>query len=790
VKSAKRAERLIEMLDEAGPQVRILSLDCFDTLLWRNTHAPIDVFTAFDMPGGALMARRFAEDHARSARKQLDGSDEVAIEEIARYMLPGDPAPAEVAALVDRELAAEAHHCYAFAPIVALIRAAKARGLEVIIVSDTYLSEPQLRALIAAAAGDDVAALIDRIFCSSEHGLAKAQGLFERVLRALEARPETILHVGDNASADLHPPAALGIHAVHFEQFDEAVSQQLRFEAASAAMIDPAVRISVPAFQPHRAALSLRRDGDGAGNAATLLGHDVFGPMMLGFARWVRAEAQALAAATGRPVKPLFLLRDGYLPQRMYEAAGFGAAGAIELSRFTARRASFTDEAAIRRYLAEEPTHQVDVLGRQLLLEDAEIARLGRRNADFRKTVVAPAWIARIVARSAAFADRLAAHVRAQGVEAGDQLMLVDLGYNGSVQNLAEDVLASRLGVAVCGRYLLLRETRASGRDKKGLIDARHYDHRVLGGLARQVATLEQLSTAPQASVVDYGADGVAVRKRGDIKATQSAVREAVQQACLAYPATAARAKHRPAGSDDADCERTAVAAILARLLFLPRAQEIELLQAFDHDVNLGTDELVKLIDDEAADAGLRTRGLGYLAGVERMYVSGELQRHGLPLTLSLFTIGRLQVDLRQADFQAGGLDVPVLIVAGNDSLVTAHKAYPTHDGFYLLTVPLKARSFAAGIQFGQIAEILQIASIGVHPAKAFAEASSDLATIPAQTLLDGMERLADGLHRCSEQGLLFVPPVQTMTDEPLVLAVAFRPVVRRAVAMELRQTA
>ncbi|MCV4615156.1 hypothetical protein OFM04_35190, partial [Escherichia coli] len=80
----------------------------------------------------------------------------------------------DVQTSIAEELAAEARHCYGFAPVQDLIRAAKARGLGVIIVSDTYLDETQLRALIAAAAGDDIAAAIDRIFPSSAYGVNKA----------------------------------------------------------------------------------------------------------------------------------------------------------------------------------------------------------------------------------------------------------------------------------------------------------------------------------------------------------------------------------------------------------------------------------------------------------------------------------------------------------------------------------------------------------------------------------------------------------------------------------------
>src|SRR3546814_14532998 len=79
----------------------------------------------------------------------------------------------QIAEAVEQELIAEGHHCYGFQPTVELMRAARANGLGIIIVSDTYLSEPQLRRLIGETAGEEALGLIDRIFCSSEHRSAE-----------------------------------------------------------------------------------------------------------------------------------------------------------------------------------------------------------------------------------------------------------------------------------------------------------------------------------------------------------------------------------------------------------------------------------------------------------------------------------------------------------------------------------------------------------------------------------------------------------------------------------------
>ncbi|HEY0269972.1 MAG TPA: hydrolase, partial [Sphingomonas sp.] len=547
---------------------------------------------------------------------------------------------------------------------------------------------------------------------------------------------------------------------------------------------EPATRVTLPMAAPHRAAVSLRAGGD----PAAILGHDVIGPLMHAFAAWIGEEAKLLAADHGRDVKPLFLLRDGYLPHRMFEALG-GAGAAVEISRFSARRASFRDAAAVRDYLRTEPTQRIEILASQLLLDPGEAARLGGDHRAFREAVLQPGTLATILARSQAYADRLIRHVVEQGgIAAGDTVMLVDLGYEGTAQNLIAPLLTERLGVRVAGRYLLLRESGRTGHDKRGLFDARHYDNKTLHALSNPIAVIEQMCTAAQGSVMDYGARGLAVRKAPGIKGGQSALRDRVQAAALDYVASAAAGFHRPPAADDADARRRMAMAILARLLFLPQADEVAMLGAFDQDVNLGTDDLAKLIDADQARDGLRRRGIAYLNDVSRMYLSGELQPHGLPLNLALFGVSRLGIDLRSVDFQVSSLAVPVIMADGARHIVNDIPAYPTHDGFHVMTVPVGR--FTLGVQIGAIADWVQIEDVSLHTVADYANARDRIVRpIPTSVIYDAMAAQGGGLYRCDARGLIFVPPPVTQGDEPLLLAVTFRPIVARQ-RVALRQAA
>lgn len=772
------AAELPALLDRAGEEVSILSLDCFDTLIWRNAETPADLFAELPIPGGAIWPRTRAESRARKAAR-IEGRAEVSIEEIYRALMPSAD-EVEIAAAVARELAAEAHHAFAFAPIVALMRAAKARGLKIIIVSDTYLAEPQLRALIANAGGAEVIGLIDRIFCSSEYGVAKAGGLFTHVLAELGVSPSAVFHVGDNEIADRQAPAGLGIACAHFRQFDPAAQQRLRLEAAAATLIDPAIRATCPAVQPHRPAVSLRAEAD----TAWTLGHDVLGPVLHAFSLWVRTEAAALAASTGRPVKTIFLLRDGHLPHRVFEALG-GIGAVAEISRFTARRAAFDGEDAVRAYLAAQAKHErIDVLARQLGLFKDEARALGRTQEEFGRAVLAPAMLRKIVTRSAGFADRLFAHLQAAGVARGDAVMFVDLGYNGTVQNQIDALLRERFDLHVAGRYLLLREEQLTGLDKKGFLDPRHYDVRALHALSGPIAAIEQLCTIAQGSVVDYRPDGEPVRKGAGAKGAQNDIRDRVQAGCVAFAAAADAGVHRAPASDDAHCRRRMAAASLARLLFLPSGEEVALFEAFEHDVNLGTDDQVRMLDVAESGTGLRRRGLFYLNQTDRMYLPGEIQPHGLPLSLSLFSANRFGLDLRNADFRADSVKLPVMLADARGQAMIEVEAHATHDGYYLATIPVGAGRFAAGISFGALCDWVQIEECAFHPVAAFGPDAAHFEgkPIPAQAMHDGMAEEAPGFFRCTSEALLLAPPPQGVAA-PHLLAVAFRPIVRRDAA-------
>jgi len=787
-----RAYELEALLDRLPEGVEILSLDCFDTLIWRSTSAPADVFADLKLPGSGMGGRMLAEHAARLRAMSTTGAKEIHLREVYQFHYPSaDPEAIERA--VAHELDRERNHAFAFAPTVALIREAKRRGLKVVIVSDMYWSEPQLRAHIAAAAGEDILAGIDRIFVSSEFGVGKCDGLFKHVLAALQVRPEAIVHVGDNYNADYIAPARSGIHSVHLRQFEPEADQRFRMEAAAAAMLDPAARSTRAITQMHRAQIALR----GACDPASALGYDVIGPVMHTFALWLKTELEAASAAIGKPVKPLFVMRDGYLPflafDKMYPDAG---AGKVELSRFVAFRASIKDEATLDYYLTEWATQlPVHMMARQLMLQKHEYAKFVKGNTEeelrfsFARAVRTPELRTKIVDRCCAFTQKLVAHLNGLGVGQGDAVMLVDIGYNGTAQNILTPILQESMGLDVLGRYLFLREMRLTEFDKRGMLDIRNYDFRALHALSSSVIVIEQLCNVAQGSTVDLAADGSPIREAVDTKAAHSRVRDEIQAACLTYIEEVGNGLHRAPDADTLDARCQAAAASLARLFFLPSASEVKLFDQFDFDMNMGTESSQRLIDRSQSDRSLRHRGVSFGSGRGGgSFLAAELQELGLPTGLGMFAAARFDLDIRLADYESGGIEVPVIIMAGAEHLMTNYTASRTVDGYYRLQLPITSSNQAIAVQLGQLCSWVQIEGVEATPVSDLNPTVINRRKILPTTLADGMEQVAPDLYSASPAGMLFVSPF--VIEEPVMLSVAFRPIRWREEAVPLAAAA
>ena len=259
--------------------IKTVSLDVFDTIVFRKVACPAEVFShAFDFLPQQFNINMCAPEfqelrvHAEKQAKRLTLNGEVSLEDIYAQM----PFSAEVTAtLLQAELAAEKSVSFVYPPMTQLISELQTLGIEVLLISDMYLSATQIRQCFFASCP-----VLQNLplFVSSEHQLNKAAGLmFNHVAQQKQLDKSRWLHLGDNPLSDFNMPKQQGIQA-------QCLSPTLDNTA-----IFHLENTLFPAKQHFNAARSLAsvHYADTSEPVAFNIGSLVWGPILFSFIDWV-----------------------------------------------------------------------------------------------------------------------------------------------------------------------------------------------------------------------------------------------------------------------------------------------------------------------------------------------------------------------------------------------------------------------------------------------------------------------------------------------------------------------
>lgn len=778
---------------ERHPQTRLLSLDCFDTILWRHVAKPTDVF--YDLQHDSAFAglrfdgrtRERAEQMARELAFVRHGTSEVTLAQIYCAAVPTLD-EATIAAMEEAELQAELRACYAHPQAVQLLCDARRRGIEVMIVSDTYLSETQLRRLLAAHLPEDAYRAIRRVVVSSAHGLGKSAGLFGRLIERLRLAVRTMLHVGDNRIADFTAPRDTGIAAVHLVHSSEAVARMAEQRATALKLLDPGVHQRRALLAPYHGVQALApHDGD----IARILGVASLGPMLHAFSSWLIDRKHACERA-GRRVKLAFLLRDGYMPWRACEAlAGEPVGAPIYLSRYAAFAASFRSVEDIDRYLALfVGSRHFDAMLKQLLLDGAEAAaikeaveRSTRPLDTFLRQVHRPETVRRILERSAAYRARLKRYLeRELGLEAGDTLVFVDLGYVGTAQRVLAPLMREDWGVDLLGWYFMCTPEAGGADDRSGMIDATRYEAGAIDALLPFVSLLENLCTTTGGSVEDYAEDGSPVIAQGRTKGDQSERVQRIQTHALHFVTNAAQHFAALQNPPAHEALRDAALAEFGRMAYFPDREELAHYEQFALELNLGTERTIQLHDAEKSLLDLQRHGIFYATrrgSDARINTPHELRAAGLELSLAMLTTYRFGLAFARDDWSFRAEPFTVLLLQGQRSSRQTLQAHHTHDGCFRLVVPLGDGTLDVGVLPPENMRTLQLVDARVVRVNDLGvdSGSDDGLDVSGHLVLDGLEHLGDGvLRRFGPTSLLLLPGGTVQGHERMALDLVVRP--------------
>ena len=503
--SLRRAGQLLDVL---GEKVRAVSFDFFDTLVWRLTGKPTDVFNEVGLrlieqgrlpkhilPADFEVYRRIGESKARMQQSLKDKvCEDVRLNAIYEQL---QMISAESGTLVEAELAAEGDLCMLNPVMLQFAQNAKQRGLSVFIISDIYLSAEDLRNILRKNRFDP--AFFDKILTSSEVGVCKWTGnLFREALKIADLKAEQMLHIGDNFQADVVGARKFGVRGVHYRQHNTDTRTILDREKVL-------LGGSLTPFSVSSLRLLAARNFSGESPEAFFgrEGAMLMGPLLSRYATWACQQFVAMgvrkvgafmregellgemlqreADAMGYPleIKPL------YVNRKSTELAAIGNLTAENLIDWLERRQTLPVKTIVSHFgLLAEEIQGLPFAAEEKINKPDLIIKLA-------KFLFRPEIVQRIEARSAEERRKVMDYLR-PWLDGSGLLGLIDLGYNASAQMQLKTILdLERDKTKLVGCFLITSE-RAALRVLEGL-DVRHF----LGAFGNPAATNSAFLRSP-----------------------------------------------------------------------------------------------------------------------------------------------------------------------------------------------------------------------------------------------------------------------------------------------------
>ncbi len=446
--------------------VDLVSFDLFDTLVSRPARRPDAVLklvehriaTEEGRPIPLFAERRAAENRVR-ARKHHQG--DVNLSEIYAELAASGTIPGDVVARA--QVLEKRIDLGALRPrpeVIAVLRAAHQRGKRIVLMTDTYYEEADIRGILQAIG---IADLFAALYVSNAVAARKDRGDLWRHVEEAEAVPRARwLHVGDNEHSDIQAACDRRIPYLHVAHPAKILAQSgfVRDEGDLARTWSSDLVIG-------HAMLTLCRNPflDRAGppylslGSARDVGYVVFGPLMLLFMSWlIRHEA------LGRVERLYFLAREGDFLVKVYRLIRerYGLRHLPEGRYFHVSRQVAIGAALGTGFRPDLVTGAGRYVGsiQSLLWNRASFtapAHLGLDSRDVRLPADAPVvervmtdLEPEIMAHGADLNARFRAYARQEGLDAGGLHAVVDVGYSATIQKMMQ----LSLGQPLIGLYM------------------------------------------------------------------------------------------------------------------------------------------------------------------------------------------------------------------------------------------------------------------------------------------------------------------------------------------------
>ena len=321
--------------------ITTVSFDIFDTLFFRKTATPKDVFykigshkytkKIFETKENFYKIRIEAE---KGARKQTQ-HDDITLKEIYRQL---PLSKKEQDKLISLELKEEKKALYVNPQIKKWIKLAKRNGKKVILISDMYLSKSQIKS-VALAKWKKYFNFIDEIYVSSEIKKTKSNGkIFPVILKELAINPQELLHIGDNLNSDVKQPQKFSINTIYYG-VDDYLKDTFELEQNYIANYDLGL------LQGLRVQTALKNPYSNKEERFFYnLGATLYGMALYGFVKWLDKFARE------RDIKTInFITREGIVFKKYFKSISDIDTKLIYASRTSTIVASFYNDFDMQR---------------------------------------------------------------------------------------------------------------------------------------------------------------------------------------------------------------------------------------------------------------------------------------------------------------------------------------------------------------------------------------------------------------------------------------------------------
>lgn len=210
-----------------SPDIKVISFDVFDTLVFRPFAKPLDMFICLNKPFTEIFGinsyvdfasiRHYAEEHCHKIQKALKpGIEEPTFDEIYDLISEVYGYDREKLREVQKiEIENEIKFSYPRKSACELFEIARNTGKKILLVSDMYLPRSCIEAILQKCGIEGY----DKLYLSNEYHLTKHSGrLYGAISRELKdfALPPQFYHIGDNYDSDVAKAKGAGWHAQHY----------------------------------------------------------------------------------------------------------------------------------------------------------------------------------------------------------------------------------------------------------------------------------------------------------------------------------------------------------------------------------------------------------------------------------------------------------------------------------------------------------------------------------------------------------------------------------------------